>query len=683
MNKIFYNGLLACALGATAMLTACSENSWNDVLGGFKTPTIGTSDAIAYTLTDADYSAIASNATNKAIAEIDGEADALKAIGTAKSFADNIQARKYLPAFLSSTSFPYYTLNDGSSVKVSFNTAADVNPTVQAINAGTLEYDVTEADYKAAWESDDNFVNAFAPVTPATSYLPGYLKTAFPDAEAGAYAAVSYNWSAQNPVFGTAGGGEQGFKLSNVLGGVSLDQQVSVQGVVTAMCTRGFILTDKGGSILVYGADFDENSVSMYDYVNVSGTVSSYGTAFQIALASATVEVAGSGEYTYPAPVSLTPDLIKSVCDRTADETAFYAEADATLGISGNYYNLYVDGLEGYDLSAYYTLDYYKDIMEDGEKMHIKGYVIGKSGSSHCNIVITEVSSPTRARRAPAADPVTEKRVALYRFNGAAWQAASDVWMLQPSDYTALGQSYANLSGTGPQDLLPRYLKMQFPFAAEEDAKTVCYYYYDSSAKASTYRAMQFDLAGGEWVRNAGEVTEQFSRTNGVWQYNPSIVLNLPSDKSAFCVEFYQACVDYVFETQCVPLGDDNIKSGKYWVTSYGNNEYWSGTSAYQTNVDIRPAAARAQYPAGFEGMTDEEVQEFIITNFHDHTLPYVLAKYYPDFGPIDGIDVTLTVNYGTYDGGRAEQQVVYRVLAPGKYERISSTLFPPEGAAE
>lgn len=684
MNKIIFNGLLACAMGAGMMLTACSENSWNDGLDGFKTPTLGTSDAIAYKLTDADYNTIASNATNKALAETLGETEALKAVGTSKSFADNLQARKYLPAFLGSTSFPYYTLNDGSSVKVTFNTSSDVNPTVQAINAGTLTYDVTEADYKAAWESDDNFINAFAPVTPATSYMPGYLKTAFPDAEAGTYAAVSYNWSAQNPVFGNVGGGDQPeFKLSNVLGGISLDQQVNVQGVVTAMCTRGFILTDKGGSILVYGADFDENSVAMYDYVNVSGTVSSYGTAFQIALASATVEVAGAGEYTYPAPVQLTPELITNVCGRTNDETAFYTEVDATLTISGNYYNLYVDGLEDYAISAYYTLDYFKDIMEDGERMHLKGYVIGKSGSKYCNLVITEVSSPTRSRRAATADPVTEKRVALYRYNGSTWQAASDVWMLQPADYSAMGQSYANLSGTGPEDLLPRYLAMQFPFAADDESKTVCYFYYDSASRLSTYRAMQFDLVGGEWTRNAGEVTEQFSRTNGQWQYNPSIVLNLPADKSAFCVEFYQACVDYVYETQCVPLGDDNIKSGKFWVTSYGNNEYWSGTSAYQTNVDIRPAAARAQYAAGFEGMTDEEVQEFIVTNFHDHTLPYVLAKYYPDFGPIDGIDVTLTVNYGTYDGGRAEQQVVYRVLAPGKYERISSTLFPPKEVTE
>ncbi len=683
MNKILSNGFLACALGAGLMLTACSEDSWNNGLNGFKDPTIGSSEATVYTLTDTDYSAIASNATNKALAEADGEADALKAIGTAKSFTDNLQARKYLPAFLGSTSFPYYALNDGSSVKVTFNASADVNSTVQAINDGTLAYEVTEADYKAAWESDDNFISAFAPVTPAAAYLPGYLKEAFPEAETGTYAAVTYNWSEQNPVFGTTSGGDQGFKLSNVLGAVTLDQEVNVQGVVTAMCTRGFILTDKGGSILVYGSDFDENSVAMYDYVNVRGTVSSYGTAFQIALSSANIEVAGAGEYTYPAPVKLTPELITSVCGRTADETAFYAEADATLSISGNYYNLYVDGLEGYDISAYYALDFFKDIMEDGEKMHLKGYVIGKSGSTHCNLVITEVSSPTRTRRAPAATPVTSQKVALYRYNGSAWQAASDVWMLQPSDYTAMGQRYANLSGTGPQDLLPRYLSMQFPFAAEDDSKTVCYNYYDSASKTNSYQAMLFDFVGGEWTRNAGEVTEQFSRTNGQWQYNPSIVLNLPSDKSAFCVEFYQACVDYVFETQCVPLGDDNIKSGKYWVTSYGNNEYWSGTSAYQTNVDIRPAAARAQYAAGFEGMTDEEVQEFIITNFHDHTLPYVLAKYYPDFGPIDGIDVTLTVNYGTYDGGRAEQQVVYRVLAPGKYERINSTLFPPKDAAE
>lgn len=662
-------------LGAAAMLTACSENSWNDHLDGFHEPVISDVATVTYTLTDADYSAIANNATNKALAEADGESEALKAIGTLKSFVSTDQAHKYVPAFLASTSFPQYALSDGSSVKVTYNVDTEINADVQAINAGTAVYSVTEEDYRKAWDSAEDYVNAFAPMTPAAASLPGFLKTAFPQAEAGDYAVASYNWSAINPIFTTPEGGDT-WKVTNVLGGIELDQAVEVHGIVTATCTRGFILTDNGGSILVYGSGFNEADVPLFSLVNVSGTVSAYGTAFQIALDSATVEVVGEGEYEYPEPVTLTPEMVQQVCARTDNASPFYATVDATVSVSGNYFNLILDGLEGFDVSAYYALDYFKDLMEDGGKFRFTGYVIGKSGQTHCNMVITGINSANRSRgvkRAPAAALVTEPQVALYRYTGSAWSAASSILMLQPADYTTMGQKYSNLSGTGPQDLLPLFLKLKYPFAAEEDVKIVCYNYYDGSA--SSYRAMQFVLREGEWTRNAGATTEQYSRADGKWMYNPSIVLDLPSDKSAFPTAFYQACVDYVFETQCVPLGDDNIKSGKFWVTSYGNNEYWSGTSAYQTNVDIRPAAARAQYAAGFEGMDDDQVKDFIITNFLDHTLPYVLGKYYPDFGPLEGMDVTMTVNFVTYDGGRVNQQVVYAVEAPGKFRRLSSTI--------
>lgn len=663
------------ALGASAvMLTGCDVNSWNDGLDGFEVPAPGVDvESITYALTQADYAAIAKNSTNKSLAEAAGEQEALAAIAENCAFASDEQARRYIPAFLGSTSFRYFTLDNGSSVKVTYNMTGAEAEAVRAINAGALAYEVSENDYQSAWDSDDNFINAFAPMTPAEASVPGFLRAAFPDAVSGTYAGVSYNWSAQNPVFGNVGSGDQN-KMSNVLGAVSLDQQLSIRGVVTAICTRGFIVTDKGGSILVYGADFDETSLSLYSEVSVSGPVSSYGTAFQIALGSAVIEVLGEGAYEFPEPVSMTPEAVMGVCSRTDDATAFYAEADVTLGVSGNYYNLYVDGLDGYDLSAYYTPDFFKDMMEDGGRYHVTGYVIGKSGTSHCNIILTSVSSVSQSMRAPAAQPVTEGRVGLYRFNGSAWTVASNVVMLQPSDYTAMAQKFANLTGDGPETLLPEYLGMKYPFAADGDELIVCYNYYDSATKASAYRARHFVLVEGRWTRNAGEVTEQFSRADGKWAYNPSVVLNLPADRSAFGAAFYQDCVDWVFETKCVPLGDDNIKSGKFWVTSYGNNEYWSGTSAYQTNVDIRPAAARNQYAAGFEGMDDKQIQDFLMTNLLDGTFPAVLAKYYPDLRPVDGMDVTLTVNFVTYDGAKADQQVVYRVLGVGEYERISTS---------
>ena len=53
---------------------------------------------------------------------------------------------------------------------------------------------------------------------------------------------------------------------------------------------------------------------------------------------------------------------------------------------------------------------------------------------------------------------------------------------------------------------------------------------------------------------------------------------------------YYQTCVDWV-KAQI----DD--KTGATYVTSYGNNEYYSGTSAYQGNVDLRAASTARSMP--------------------------------------------------------------------------------------
>lgn len=95
--------LLAVAVAVAA--TACDENSWNDKLDGFETIEDQPKQdvqSVEYTLTDADYSAIASNATNAALAGEDGKA-ALAAVGSLKRFSADAPASTYVPAFLSST----------------------------------------------------------------------------------------------------------------------------------------------------------------------------------------------------------------------------------------------------------------------------------------------------------------------------------------------------------------------------------------------------------------------------------------------------------------------------------------------------------------------------------------------------------------------------------------------------
>lgn len=678
--KLNKNIFLAC--GAALLLTACSENSWNNGLDGFVVPTPGEAvETISYTLTADDYKAIASNATNVAIAESDNETEELAAIGTDGTFVNEEQAHKYLPALLKSSSFTYFTLDNGSSIKVTYNVATSVNPTVRSINKGVDTYTVSDANYKEAWGSTTDYIAAFSPSTPASAYIPGFLETKFNDAESGRFAIVSYNYSSVDPSFDKTPEPEK-WTSTNVLGNVSLNQSLEVRGIVTAVCTRGFIVTDQGGSIMCYQSEgFNESAVSIDDLVTVKGTVSSYGTAYQISVTDASYTVDGEGEYEYPEPVNYTGAMIETACGRTADSQPEFITVTGEISISGNYYNVKVAGTESYDASLYMVPDKFKNVVEDGKRYTITGYFVSISGGSHLNIMVTGIAPAAASRsakngivRRAANGSMTTGVVALYEFNGSAWTANTDAVVLQSADYTAMGQKYANLQDNGPATLIPIYLKQNYPYAVEGDEKIVVYAYY--SGGTTTYRAGLYVLANGEWSINAGAVTEQFSKNDGNWQYNPSMIINLPSDKSDFCKNFYQTCVDWVYETQCVPLGDTSITSGKYWVTSYGNNEYWSGTSAYQTNVDIRPSAARNQYPEGFEGMSDSEVQEFIMTNLCTQTFPAALHILYPDAVPVEGIDVTYTINFGTYDGARNTETAVYKVTAPATFEYVSCTWF-------
>lgn len=105
--------------------------------------------------------------------------------------------------------------------------------------------------------------------------------------------------------------------------------------------------------------------------------------------------------------------------------------------------------------------------------------------------------------------------------------------------------------------------------------------------------------------------------------YDPNVTINLPAGKGQeMSTLYFQTCVNWVYENICRPLGDTDIKSGKFYISSYGNNEYYSGTSAYQGNIDLRPSAARSQYPAGYEGMSDDQIIELEKTRFMKEVMP-------------------------------------------------------------
>lgn len=674
MKKNIYRGFLA-GMAALA-LTACSEDSWNNQLDGFEGgANMDQVETVSYTLTDGDYARIANNRFNKALAAKQHVADALKAVETNKYLSAEIPADQYIPNLLKDSLFAYYGLSDGSSINLTYREVNTALPEKMKGMTGAATYEVTDADYQIVYGSTTDYATSFAPSWPAASNIPSLLADAYDDAESGQYVVVSYNTSDVDPNFGTP---EPEFEYTSILGNnLSAGDDVEVKCQVMALCTRGMIVADKSGAILVYGSDFPADTYAIGDNLTISATLSNYKNCLQIGYSDATVKPEGKASAEYPAPVELDENYLVNANLNETPVCAVYGHMTGTVSVSGNYYNIILGDEAMARGSVYYADDATKAKLQDGAKVSLLGYFTQTSTSGdmvNANIVVVDVESAAAAKRRGAPRkivtvPSTEVYQA-YVYDGSRWKTAdSDIVVLQPSDYAAMEQGYGNLSGTQPAEFLPTWLAAKYPYAQADKTLYVAYLYY--SNKETKYACGQWIYNGSEWedeiaANGVQTVTNQFVKRDGVWQLDPSIELTLPAGRGqSFSAEFYQACVDWV---------KNNVPDGAAYITSYGNNDYYTGCSAYQNNIDLRASAAKDQY-AGYKEMSDEEVVALEKKRFETEVCPGVLAQRYPEIAPVGDFQPTVTIHFYTYNGSTTDPQtIVYKVTAKATFEFVSCT---------
>lgn len=647
------------------VMASCSENSWNDKLDGYEVPDKDAETlTVDFTMSAEDYTYLTKLSDVKNLAG-SLDAAALALVGSQGCFNSQITPEKYLPLFMSQPSFPYFTATNGSAVKMTYRIQQDL-PAGIVEGSSSLNYVVTEEEYKEVWGSENDYVNAFAPSHPASKSLPAILSAAYPDAADGQLVVATYHVTETEPVFKAPEEPVQpGFEMSNVLGSIVKGDQVTVNGYVTAACKAGFILADQGGSVFVYmGGGYDPETYKIGDQLTVAGEVGSYNRGLQITGGSAVIDVDGHGEYTYPAPTVFDGTSLDEALNRVGDELAVYSTITGTVAVSGNNINIKVPGAETAQGSIYYATDAQKALLVDGSEVTLTGYFIAIAGKRYCNFVALSIAPVSRAAVASRAVEVnSNQECAMYRYSGGRWSVATEYSVLSHSDYQAMGQRYDNLSNDGPAQLLPKYLAQKFPYAVADDSKFVVYNYYASSATSRV--CAYYTYNGSEWVANDGieTVTAQYVKNNGKWMYSPDVTITLPAGRGIeISTLYYQTCVDWV---------KNNVPNGDKYVTSYGNNEYYCGTSAYQGNVDMRPDKARDQYPAGYEGMSDEQIVDLMKERFSKEVLPAALSILHPDANVIDGLDVIYTVNFAVYTGSTAEYTVRYKVVGKGKFEFV------------
>ena len=172
---------------------------------------------------------------------------------------------------------------------------------------------------------------------------------------------------------------------------VELNGTYTVKGVVTALSARGFILTDESGSIFYYNASYKANYVVGQE-LTVTGKISQYNKGLQIDGTSATIvegEVVG---YEYPTPATADAAAIDAFIANTANRFATYVELTGDLEISGNYYNVTVEGTKNMG-SIYYPTNDIKSALATGTNITIKGYAIAVSGGKYYNMVVSEATT--------------------------------------------------------------------------------------------------------------------------------------------------------------------------------------------------------------------------------------------------------------------------------------------------
>lgn len=485
---------------------------------------------------------------------------------------------------------------------------------------------------------------------------------------------------------------DAGNSYTSVLGSAKLDEQVEVKGYISALSTQGPMLTDNTGSILLYKT----SGYELGDEVTVKGTIGAYNCGFQIGTSGISIEKTGTTTVTYPAPMDLTGAKMDELLEsRTEDEYAYYAKMTGKLSISGNYYNFNVDGANTAVGSLYGVTEAIKEQLSDGMNCTLYGYFvsISKSGGApkYINMVVTSVAPVTKGTATRALGSVESVKMhAYYKWNGSSFED-TDIVAVQPADFTEMGNSYGSFTHPSQDDYLPKFLARKLPYAMTDDVVNVAYRCYSSGS--TSWKVDEYVNKGTEWVKTIyfADKTDQFRKNDeGVWAVDRTLELDFTNTASAETKAFYQYCCNWVYDNKDVALGapardnagvivsadivtiDGAKPTGSFWVSNYGNNEFYTGASAYYGNMDWRPSACKGGFAAaGMGDLSDEE----ILAKLKEHTAEVfaeVLHYVYPEMTPAQYKKVVIKVY--AY-GPNADYSFTFDVVDTGKFAYVVDSI--------
>lgn len=614
------------ALATVLMFSGCDYNEkYFDGLDEMTRPTNVFSKT--YTLVEADYATISSNKANIALAK---EAGVEKELGYVKNdlyLSEKISGATYIPAFLSAT---YYTADEGSSVKVTYN-YKDAMSSLLSEYASVKYLKLTDDDYKVVYGT-----KAYAPYLSDKNESQIYkvLNENFKEAEAGTVVYAEYK----------KGEGQ-------------LDNPVMWEGFETAKTgdfekMDGWFISSEGYKWKV--ASYDDNQYVQYSANGAKGECVAW-------MVSPAISVSAADIFSFDVKVgyynaNCLSVLVSENFDGKDVAAATWTDVTADFSIP-------TEPKSGYgtfasagkiSLSAY-----------AGKKIYVAFKYVGdgankKTTTYQIDNVMIGTAIPDNTLSTPAYD------VKVY--DGKSWKNRNNnVLVLTYTDYADMGQNKRYFTADVPAaDYLPSYLNKMVAYPVDGDARVVIYRYYNGTALRIYSDEYVYSAETARWALNKRiiEKTEQFVLGDGKWNFDPSTVINLPVVKNdPTSVLYYQTITDWVKENH------------NEYVTSYGNNDYYFGGSAYQCNFDFRPSAWKSNVASIYGSMSDEELTKLMWERLPDAFI-HALEALHADAAPVEGIDVIYTFTFGVYDGSTTPIWTIqYKVTGKGKFEYVEDSL--------
>ena len=269
-----------------------------------------------------------------------------------------------------------------------------------------------------------------------------------------------------------AGAPSTGASISEIIEAANDDQvQTLPTTVVVALTTKGAVLSDGKKAIYAYGDK--AAALKIGDGVKVAGTKTTYNGVPEIKDIATDVFVDSQGNAVeHPTSTDITASA-----SEYAATVAEYIKLSGTLTVSGNYYNIAINGVDPEVLqgSITYPVDELNAKSFDGKAITVTGYFNGintnkTTGVKYINVIATKIDEFVDNPKGTATNPYTASEIATLLTGGTTFD--EDVYI--KGTVSAILYDFSTYNGTGTF-----WLSDDGTFNGSEDKKSTTDFTHD------------------------------------------------------------------------------------------------------------------------------------------------------------------------------------------------------------